>query len=47
MQSHQTTGAGCINRHTRALEVKEPADPVRQNCIGSPGWLVFDSRLRV
>jgi hypothetical protein len=47
MQCHQTAGAGGVNRHTGALEVEEPANPVRQNCIGDSGGFVLDSRLRI
>lgn len=47
MQGHQTAGAGCVNGHTRALEVKEPANSVRKDCIGHSGGLVLDGRLRV
>lgn len=47
MQCHQTARASCVNGHTGSVEIKKPADTVRQKCIADTSWFILDAGLRV
>lgn len=42
MAGSQAAGTSCVQRHTCATEIVEPADPVRDHSRASPSCYVFE-----